>query len=155
MKVKFEPASSDYISRIVDLKLDMFREFGYDKYLAKNAREIIVEDYTRMYEENLAIHFLAKVDNDVIGMAGAFIKSDIPYRYFVNSQYGFIGDVYTLPDYRNLGISMKLNEEALSWLKDYGVSCVRLLASDAGRSIYERLGFYSDVSMILNFEPYD
>ena len=152
MKVKYESAESDHISLIVDLKLDMFREFGYDKHLAKNAREIIIEDYTRMYEENLAVHFLAKMDDRVVGMAGAFIKSDIPYRYFANNQYGFIGDVYTLPGYRNLGISMKLNEEALGWLKDYGVNCVRLLASDAGRPIYERLGFSSDVSMVLNFE---
>lgn len=152
MKIHYEAASPEDIARIVDLKLDMFREFGYDKHLAKNAREIIIEDYLQMYEENLATHLLAKVDESVVGMAGAFVKSDIPYRYFANSQYGFIGDVYTLPDYRNLGISMKLNEEALSWLKDYGVSSVRLLASDAGRPIYERLGFSPDVGMVLNFE---
>jgi GNAT superfamily N-acetyltransferase len=83
---------------------------------------------------------------------GAFIKSDIPFRYFSKSQYGFIGDVYTIPTYRNFGISMRLNEEALNWLRDYGVNFVRLLASDAGRSIYERLGFSPDANMVLNFE---
>ena len=105
-----------------------------------------------MYEANLVIHFLAKVDSRIMGMAGAFIKSDIPFRYFSNSQYGFIGDVYTIPSYRNLGISMKLNEEALNWLRDYGVHFVRLLASDAGRPIYDRLGFSSDVYTVLEFE---
>ena len=95
---------------------------------------------------------LAKVDNCIVGIVGAFIKSDIPFRYFSNSQYGFIGDVYTIPSYRNLGISMKLNEEALNWLRDYGVNFVRLLASDAGRPIYQRLGFSPDAAMVLNFE---
>ena len=53
MKIHYEAASPEDIARIVDLKLDMFREFGYDKHLAKNAREIIIEDYLQMYEENL------------------------------------------------------------------------------------------------------
>ncbi|MEM6986094.1 MAG: GNAT family N-acetyltransferase, partial [Pseudomonadota bacterium] len=65
---------------------------------------------------------------------------------------GFIGDVYTAPSYRNHGISTTLNEKALDWLKSYGVSFVRLLASDAGRPIYERLGFSPDVDMVLRFD---
>ena len=152
MEVKYDISSPDDIPCIVDMKIEMFREFGYDQYLHKNAREMIVEDYIRMYEANLAIHLLAEVDNRIVGMVGAFIKSDIPFRYFSKSQYGFIGDVYTIPTHRNLGISMKLNKDALKWLKDYGVNSVRLLASDAGRPIYERLGFSPDVAMVLNFE---
>lgn len=152
MDIKYDIASSDDIRCIVDMKVDMFREFGYDQYLKENANDIIVEDYGRMYENNLATHFLARVDNQIVGMVGAFIKSDIPYRYFSKGQYGFIGDVYTIPSYRNNGISKKLNEEALDWLRDYGVSFVRLLASDAGRPIYEKLGFSADVDMILHFD---
>lgn len=152
MKVKYDIASPDNIARIVDLKLDMFREFGYDQHLIKNVRELINNDYARLYEEKIAIHFLAQLDNQIMGMVGAFIKSDIPYRYFANPQYGFIGDVYTKPMYRKQGISKKLNEQALNWLRDYGVSSVRLLASDAGRPLYEHLGFWDDVGMVLHFE---
>jgi len=152
MEIKYDISSPDDIPHIVDMKLEMFREFDYEQYLHKNAREIIVKDYRRMYEKKLAIHFLAKVDNRIVGIVGAFIKSDIPFRYFSKDHYGFIGDVYTLPTYRNTGISTKLNEEALSWLRDYGVNFVRLLASDAGRPIYKELGFSPDADMVLNFE---
>ena len=152
MEIKYDISSPEDILTIVDLKIEMFREFDYEQYLHKNAREMIVEDYCRMYEASLAIHFLAKVDNRIVGMAGAFIKSDIPFRYFSNSQYGFIGDVYTIPAYRNLGISMKLNKDALKWLKNCGVDFVRLLASDAGRPIYEQLGFSPDADMVYRFE---
>ena len=95
MEVKYESASPEDIAPIVDMKIEMFREFGYDQYLHENAREIIFEDYSRMYEENMATHFLAKVDNRIVGIVGAFIKSDIPFRYFSKGHYGFIGDVYT------------------------------------------------------------
>jgi len=152
MEVKYNIASPDDIACIVDMKIDMFSEFGYDRYLDENAHDIIAQDYSRMYESNLAIHFLAQVDNRIVGIVGAFIKSDIPFCYFSKGYYGFIGDVYTIPNYRNLGISMKLNQDALNWLKDYGVSFVRLLASDAGRPIYERLGFSPDVDMVLKFD---
>ncbi len=152
MEIIYDVASPDDIACIVDMKIDMFHEFGYDRYLDENASELIFKDYSRMYEENLAVHFLAKVDNHIVGIVGAFIKSDIPFRYFSKGHYGFIGDVYTIPTHRNLGISMKLNEDALNWLRDYGVSFVRLLASDAGRPIYEQLGFSPDVAMVLNFD---
>ncbi len=152
MEIKYDIASPDDIPCIVKMKIEMFREFDHSQYLDKNAHEIIVEDYSRMYEAKLAIHFLAKLDNRIVGIVGAFIKSDIPFRYFSKSQYGFIGDVYTIPTHRNLGISMELNKEALNWLRDYGVHFVRLLASDAGRPIYERLGFSPDVAMVLNFK---
>ncbi len=151
MEITYEVSSPTDIGCIVDMKLEMFREFCYDKYLAENAREMIVEDYDKMYKENMAIHFLAKVDNRIVGMVGAFIKSDIPFRYFTKGHYGFIGDVYTSRPYRKHGVSMKLNQDALIWLKNYGVSFVRLLASDAGRPIYERLGFSPDVDMVLKF----
>jgi len=152
MEVKYDIASSDDIPCIVDMKIEMFREFEYEKYLHKNAHEMIVKDYRRMYEEKLAIHFLAKLDNRIVGMVGAFIKSDIPFRYFSKGHDGFIGDVYTNPTHRNIGVSTKLNQEALDWLRDYGVNFVRLLASDAGRPIYERLGFSADADMVLSFE---
>jgi len=152
MEVKYDISSPDDIPCIVDMKIEMFREFDYAQYLHKNAREMIIEDYNRMYEEKLATHFLAKLDNRIVGVVGAFIKSDIPFRYFSKGNYGFIGDVYTIPTHRNIGISTRLNEEALSWLRDYGVNFVRLLASDAGRPIYERLGFSPDADMVLNFE---
>ena len=54
MEVKYDSASPEDIAPIIDMKIEMFREFGYDQYLHENAREIIFEDYSRMYEENMA-----------------------------------------------------------------------------------------------------
>ena len=48
MEVKYDSASPEDIASIVDMKIEMFREFGYDQYLHENAREIIFEDYSRM-----------------------------------------------------------------------------------------------------------
>ncbi len=152
MNLEYAIATPDDIPNIVELKIKMFTEFGYEQYLAEDASTLITNDYLKLYEQNLAIHFLVRINNTIAGMVGAFIKSDLPYRYFCSGQYGFIGDVYTEPAYRGQGISTKLNRRALDWLKNYGVSDVRLLASDAGRPLYERLGFSQDAGMCLSLD---
>jgi len=82
-------------------------------------------------------------------MAGAFLKSDIPYRYFSVPQYGFIGDVYTAEGFRRRGLAKHLSELALCWLGSKDVRMVRLLASEAGRPLYEKLGFTASDEMVL------
>ena len=84
-------------------------------------------------------------------MAGGFIKSDIPYRYFNNPRYGFVGDVYTLPSARRQDLATTLNSHVLDWLKKEGVGMVRLLASDAARKIYKGFGFQETDEMVLTF----
>ncbi len=140
-------ATSVDIPEIVELKMAMFVESCHADKLAKNAKELVVEDYFGLYAENQAQHFVAKIDNKILGCVGAFIKSDLPYRYYKCPIYGFIGDVYTVPNSRNKGLSTKLNEMALAWLKKQGVTMVKLLASEAGRPIYEKLGFKSTDEM--------
>lgn len=79
-------------------------------------------------------------------------EASIDYRYFEPSRYGFIGDVYTEPMYRKRGLASRLNRHALDWLRRQGVVAVRLLASEAGRPLYEKLGFKRTEEMVLHLE---
>ncbi|MEX2494082.1 MAG: GNAT family N-acetyltransferase [Nitrospirales bacterium] len=88
----------------------------------------------------------------MVASVGAFIKSDLPFRYFPPGIYGFIGDVYTDPLYRSQGIATRLNNDALLWLKGKRIKMVRFLALDTERPIYERLGFGPTDEMVLNLE---
>ena len=88
-------AKIDDIDAICDIKLKMFEESGHADLLHKNAKQLILHEYVKMYRENNAIHFLEEINNKIVACAGAFIKNDIPYCFFLNPEYGFIGDVYT------------------------------------------------------------
>ena len=140
-------ASLDDLPWIVEMKLQMFREAGHFDLLAHNAAELVLEDYRRMYQTGAATHFIA-CGATPVAMAGAFLKSDIPFRYFSNPRYGFIGDVYTVDGFRRRGVARRLNELALQWLDAAGVDMVRLLASVAGRPLYEKLGFVGSDEMV-------
>jgi GNAT superfamily N-acetyltransferase len=138
-----------HLPRIVELKLAMFEEAGLGHLLAPEFKSLVLSDYQKLYESSEALHFLSIHSDIIVSMAGGFIKSDIPYRYFHNPRYGFVGDVYTLPTARRQGLATTLNGFVLDWLKKEGVGMVRLLASDAARPIYEDLGFQATDEMVL------
>jgi GNAT superfamily N-acetyltransferase len=50
-------------------------------------------------------------------------------------------NVYTDPEYRRRGIARLLMETMIDWCKREGLARVNLHASDAGRHLYESLGF--------------
>jgi GNAT superfamily N-acetyltransferase len=50
-------------------------------------------------------------------------------------------NVYTDPEYRRRGIARLLMETMIDWCKRKGLARVNLHASDAGRHLYESLGF--------------
>lgn len=55
--------------------------------------------------------------------------------------YGYIIDVYCVPEKRRNGYASKIMDELIKWLKDNGVHNIKLKPSSAGRHLYEKLGF--------------
>ena len=59
----------------------------------------------------------------------------------------WIGMMLVHPDHRRGGVGTSLMRIALESLQNAGVTCVRLDATPAGRSLYEKLGFVSEWSL--------
>ncbi len=144
------PATAEHLPRIAELKRAMFEEIGKGHLLATDFTSLVLDDYRLLYWRSEAHHILAVEGEKILAMAGGFIKMDIPYRYFRTKHYGFIGDVYTMPEARKLGLAKKLSTLALDWLKQQDVDVVRLLASDAARPVYEKMGFQATNEMALD-----
>lgn len=141
-------ACEDDLPRIVEMKLAMFDESGHSALLAPNAPALILRDYRGLYAAAEAQHFVAESEGLAIACAGAFLKSDVPYRYFQTPHYGFVGDVYTEQAFRGQGLAKALSESVLLWLRSRGVCMIRLLASEAGRPLYRKLGFVPTDEMV-------
>ena len=110
-----------------------------------------MDDYRRLYKLDLARHFVARTHAGLAACVGAFIKDDLPFRYFDPPRYGFIGDVYTDPGHRNRGLATRLSRDALQWLQGKGVRMVRLLASEEARPLYAKLGFQPSDEMVITY----
>lgn len=146
--ITFALATTSDIRQLVAMKLAMFAESGHASLLADNAKALIEADYFALYKSERAQHFVAKSGIEIVSCTGAFLKSELPFRYFRHPLQGFIGDVYTYPSYRGKGLASQLAQTAMDWLTCHGAAMIRLLASDTGRPIYEKLGFQASDEMV-------
>jgi ribosomal protein S18 acetylase RimI-like enzyme len=138
------------IPAITLLKLKMFKEVDMEHLLRDDFVRIVEKTYKELYKAGKANHFVIEHNNDIIACAGAFIKEDIPYCFYKEEQYGFIGDVYVESRFRNQGYARKLTNEVLDWFSKKEINTIRLLASDNAKKLYKSLGFNETDQMILN-----
>ena len=87
------------------------------------------------------LYFVIESVGQIVACAGAFVKDDIPYCFYRERKYGFIGDVYVSPEHRGKGHARALTQAVLDWFRQQDIKTVRLLASHDARSLYESLGF--------------
>ena len=149
-KLRIIDAGTKDLPRIAELKKTMFEEIGKGPLLAPDFTSLVLADYQRLYQTSEAHHVLAVDGDEILAMAGGFIKTDFPYRYFKKPRYGYVGDVYTMPKARKLGLAKDLSARILDWLKRQDIDMVRLLASDNARSVYEKMGFQATNEMALD-----
>ncbi len=134
---------------VVKLKIEMFTEVGSIALLQENVEEQIYETYKKLYEEDRGCHYLAYENDSVIACGGAVIKSDVPFCFFKTPMYGYIIDVYCIPEKRRNGYASKIVGELLKWLNNKEVHNIKLKPSGAGRHLYEKFGFCDSGEMEL------
>lgn len=134
---------------VVKLKTDMFTEVGSIALLRDNAEEMIYEKYKELYLEGKMCHYMIYENERVIACGGAVIKDDVPFCFFKTPIYGYIIDVYCIPEKRRNGCSSKIMEELIKWLQSKGVHTIKLKPSAAGKSLYKKFGFCDSGEMEL------
>ena len=69
------------------------------------------------------------------------IKEDVPFCFFKTPMYGYVIDVYCVPEKRRNGYASLIMKELIEWLIGKAVLNVRLKPSAVGRRLYEKIGF--------------
>jgi GNAT superfamily N-acetyltransferase len=88
----------------------------------------------------------------VAGGAGVQLRPLLPRPNpsgpgILSGRQGIILNVFVEPPFRRLGVARLLVEHALEWSREQQLASVVLHASDAGRPLYERLGFVATNEM--------
>ena len=148
----FRKANINDLNPLIDLKMKMHLEGGYFNVLRDDAEDFILQTYQLLYEKQQAQHFVIEFHSKIISCAGGFIKSEMPYSFRKTPFYGYLSDVYTIPEYRNQGYASLLTEQVICWLHENGVKDIRLIATEQSRKIYEQIGFLPTDEMILSVD---
>jgi GNAT superfamily N-acetyltransferase len=79
---------------------------------------------------------------EVVAGVGVVPRWLLPRPRFPRGSFdAYVLNVYTEPAHRRRGLARRLMREVLAWARRKGAAIVSLHASDAGRPVYEGLGF--------------
>jgi GNAT superfamily N-acetyltransferase len=102
-------------------------------------RDRLQRDFAAQMTDGTMEWFLAEDAGHIVGTAAAFLTRNTG-NILLDLQATLAG-IYVVPGYRRKGIARELTLRAIAWCKDRGCVRVRLQASEAGRPLYESLGF--------------
>lgn len=128
--------------------LDMFEEIGmiHRRDMASGWEGRFVEYLSRRIARREAQYALALDAGRIVGTAGALVLDGYP-NVIHGVRVGYIFGVRVEPGYRGQGVATDLTQDAMAFLKSIGCNRIKLHASNAGRSIYEGLGFVASNEM--------
>ncbi|HEY9180194.1 MAG TPA: GNAT family N-acetyltransferase [Candidatus Baltobacteraceae bacterium] len=107
--------------------------------LVADWRERLERDFAEQMEAGTMAWFVAEDGGHVIGTAAAFLRSG--RSNILLDLEATLAGIYTAPGHRRCGIARELTLRAMQWCKERACVRIRLQASDAGRALYESLGF--------------
>jgi len=114
----------------------------------------LTEMSRRYLEQNLDGEYLAWVVEGNVGSGGIMLRTNLPRpdshgEALDTAIQPIILGIYTEREHRNQGIASRMVETILTHCRKAGYSSVVLHASEAGRPLYERLGFQGTSEMRL------
>jgi len=80
-------------------------------------------------------------DGQVVAGGGVIVTPWLARPREADPRRAVIVNVFTEPGWRGRGFARRIMETIIAWLREQGLQSVVLHASDAGRHLYETLGF--------------
>lgn len=149
----FSPAQKQDIALALNFRKVLFDEMGVpENLLIDNCDDVLFDLYQDEFERGRIQHFIAyNGEHEPVAITGALLKTDFPYILFKPGYYGWIIDVYTVPQYRGQKLASQLLELTRQWLITKGVQEAKLIAAGTNaRKLYERLGYRATWEMSIN-----
>lgn len=107
----------------------------------------------RMIREGKYYGWIATDSGRSVASAGLLILDWPPHPFDPEGELrGYLLNVYVDPEYRKRGLAHELVVRSMAEARRRGIRVVALHSSQAGRPIYERLGFYATNEM-MHTEP--
>ena len=130
--------------------ISMFEEIGMfaERDFAGGWDEPFVEYFENRIARGEACLSVAVDGERVVATAGA-LESDGYPAIIHGVKLGYVFGVRVEPEFRRMGLARALTQRSVEFLRARGCKRIRLHASDAGRTIYESLGFRASNEMVL------
>ena len=140
------------LATIIHHRRSMFYDMGYTDVAALDKMEATASPFLKKAIEKGEYHaWLVEIGGKVVAGGGVLNIALPSTTRDVESRRAMILNMYTEPEHREKGLARLIMEAMILWCREQGYNSVSLHASDAGRHLYESLGFMPTNEMRLRF----
>lgn len=145
MNITYRKATLADIKLLVKLRLDFTKDEGVEKTSDETDVFIIrlKEYFEKAIKNKSFIAFIAENHGGAISTAFMTLSERPPRKAFMPCLGGTIYNVFTYDKYRRQGIATNMLNLLLEEAKCNGAGFIDLLATQDGKPVYEKLGFWS------------
>ncbi len=130
------------LATIMRHRRGMFSDMGFCDDAALDAMEATSAPFiTAGLKKGSYRAWLAEANGTVVAGGGLLIVGHPSAPHDPSPRRAWILNMYTEPEYRRRGFAKAIVETIVVWCRTQGFASVSLHASDAGRHLYELVGF--------------
>lgn len=143
------PATPEDAATIQAQRDAMFADMGKEAHKVQAVSATAQGWHRRMLQVGLYEGVLVQTGADTVAGAGLLWRDWPPNPDTAEQTRAYLLNVYVQPPHRGQGLARALVQTLLARCAERGVNIVSLHASEAGRPIYEGLGFRTSAEMEL------
>lgn len=143
MSLELNKATKRDLDFLVEMRVEALKAM---KIMPEDEDTVFFEEQVRQYYEKHLdteshIEYLAYLDGAFAGCGMACISDRMPTYHNPMGKTAYILNIYTREAFRRRGIGEKVVTQLLRDIEKAGVYQVELYATEAGKPLYDKLGF--------------
>ena len=108
-------------------------------------RSQFISDFVNWFDDacdhSRTLHWVAETEGRLSAIATVVIVNKVASPDNLHERWGYLTNVYALPEIRNRGVGADLLGEIKNWALSEGLEMLVVWPSDRSYSLYERVGF--------------
>ena len=149
MAIEIRTATYDDVLKIADCRMEFLFEI-YGSEMTCEFREVTIEYLKKHINSDSMVCYLAIEDGKIISIVVLCLYYLIPKLHNHMGKVGYIFSVYTLKEYRGLGLASELMSRTIETARRIGVKEIYLNGEEKAIPLYKKLGFECvDKEMVL------
>lgn len=138
-EISYRKLSDGDLPEFIEMRINQLQEEGAKPLFDLNPA--LTEYYQKHLADGTFVSYLALDGDKIVATSGMSFVEKPPYYSNPSGKIGLLSSMYTLKQYRRLGIAKILLDKVVQEAKSYGCGSVQITASNMGVLLYTDYGF--------------
>ena len=142
-EIKYRKATAADIETLIDYR-SIFLKEAYPfpgEEVERVLRSSLKEYLLKSFEADTFLAWLAEYEGSPVGFSGLVMREQPGNFDLPNGKTGYILNMFTLPEFRNMGIGSNLFRKLIDEARARKLDRIDLHATRAGEPVYRKFGF--------------